>query len=434
MNNRNREFPNLYPRLFPGGKVKTVTFLVTHACNLRCTYCYEHGKGDKRMELETAKKCIDLLFRMDEEGNELVNPSEATALILDFMGGEPLLEVELIDRVVGYFLGEAMRRNHRWAVHYMISISTNGTVDTPAVRQFLAKYKGRVSVGVTIDGDKEAHDACRVDAYGHGSYDRAIALYRAVAPPGERTTKYTIAPGNLRHTATAIQHLIEREGAGVVNCNCVYEKGWERRHGKDLYLQLKEVAEFLVDQGHQAWVSILDWEAGGHLPDTDTQNWCGGAGKMLCFDVDGTILPCARYSAVAIGERRPQYRIGDLECGIGHREDDKGRLAALQAITRQSQSKRECLGCPINAGCGWCTAYNYEETGEPGKRVTYICVMHKARVLAQLYYHAIWHRADSDHPARPLNMPEEWAVDTIGAAEYIRLKQILKEGGMDGKG
>ncbi|NBK77888.1 hypothetical protein D5272_04650, partial [bacterium D16-76] len=100
----------------------------------------------------------------------------------------------------------------------------------------------------------------------------------------------------------------------------------------------------LLESGAGTYVSILDWEAGSPLPETDTQNWCGGDGRMLAFDVDGTVLPCMRYSSIAI-DSQPLYRIGDVEAGIASREDDAARLAALRSITRQSQSRAECLEC-----------------------------------------------------------------------------------------
>jgi sulfatase maturation enzyme AslB (radical SAM superfamily) len=131
------------------------------------------------MDLETAKKCVDLLFAEDARNSELVNKTDANGLIIEFIGGEPFLETDLIDRTMEYFLDRAIELEHRWAARYMINISTNGTLgDDPKVQQFMCKYAGRLSIGVTIDGDKAAHDACRVDCDGCGSYDRAIKMFR----------------------------------------------------------------------------------------------------------------------------------------------------------------------------------------------------------------------------------------------------------------
>lgn len=420
-----RQFQNVFPGLYPGKKLKTVTFIVTHQCNLRCSYCYEGHKGDRRMSLDTAKKCVDLLFAEDARSSPLVNDTDANGLIIEFIGGEPFLEIDLIRDIMAYFLDKAIELDHRWATRYMVNISTNGTLgDDERVRQFMRDYAGRLSVSVTIDGDRDAHDACRRDLAGNGSYDRAIKMFRETAgPDGRRTTKYTIAPGNLNLFASSVRHLVLEEGVYTLNCNCVYEEGWTVEHARELYRQLKEVSDMLAESGSDTFVSILDWEAGNHLPDSETQNWCGGDGRMLAFDVDGTVLPCMRYSSLSI-DNRPCYRIGDAESGIARREDDRERLDALRSITRQSQSERKCLDCPINSGCAWCTAYNYQVTGTPNHRATYICDMHKARVLAQCYHHNRLHLKDPGHKPKEILIPEDWALEIIDRDEWVMLREL----------
>ena len=255
-----RQWQNLYPQLYEGRKVKDVTFIVTHQCNLRCTYCYEGHKSDRRMDLETAKRCVDLLFAEDARGSELVNDVDAHGLILAFIGGEPFLEIELVDQIMSYFLDRAMELDHRWQTQYMVNISTNGTLgDDPRVQRFMRKYAGRLSVSVTIDGAKEAHDACRVDLQGNGSYDRAIQMFRQTGgPEGGRTTKYTIAPGNVHLFAEAVRHLVLEEGVETLNCNCVYEEGWTLEHARELYRQLKQTSDMLRESGTDTYVSILE--------------------------------------------------------------------------------------------------------------------------------------------------------------------------------
>ncbi|MFR7743876.1 MAG: hypothetical protein ACLU3I_11740 [Acutalibacteraceae bacterium] len=84
--------------------------------------------------------------------------------------------------------------------------------------------------------------------------------------------------------------------------------------------------------------------------------------------------------------------IGDLEHGINVLPEHRVRVAEMAAVTRRSQSTDECFACQIASGCSWCSAYNYQCTGTPDKRVTYICPMHKARVLANAYYWNKLHR------------------------------------------
>ena len=102
------------------------------------------------------------------------------------------------------------------------------------------------------------------------------------------------------------------------------------------------------------------------------------------------------------------------------------RVELLEGITRRSQSTDECWNCPIASGCSWCSAYNYQVHGTPDKRATFICVMHKARVLANVYYWNLRRRTDATIDPFPLNVPKEWAVPIIGDAEYETLKTMTE--------
>ena len=78
------------------------------------------------MSLETAKKCVDLLFEEDAKHSSYINEESTHGIILDFIGGEPLLEIKLIDQIVDYFLLKAVELDHRWATQFMISMTSNG--------------------------------------------------------------------------------------------------------------------------------------------------------------------------------------------------------------------------------------------------------------------------------------------------------------------
>jgi radical SAM protein with 4Fe4S-binding SPASM domain len=102
---------------------------------------------------------------------------------------------------------------------------------------------------------------------------------------------------------------------------------------------------------------------------------------MLAADPDGVLYPCLRYMPSSIGDKQPILTCGHVDTGI-----EKNLLKEMQKITRRSQSSDECFYCPIAKGCSWCTAYNYEVHGTINKRATFICPMHKARALANVYF------------------------------------------------
>ena len=80
---------------YPDKKCISITFQVTEACTLACTYCYQHAKTPKVMSIETGKKFIDTIFKELKDTHY--------AIILDFIGGEPLLQPNLISTLVDYW-------------------------------------------------------------------------------------------------------------------------------------------------------------------------------------------------------------------------------------------------------------------------------------------------------------------------------------------
>lgn len=431
-----RDVLEKYQAEHPGQRamaVKSVTIIVTENCNLRCSYCYQHAKNAQHvMGRETARRVVDLLFEEDAKENPYLNPSVAQALVLDFIGGEPLLAVELMDYFMQYFLWKAVTLNHRWAIHYMISISSNGTLmNTEAVRRFLALYKGRVSLGITIDGDKALHDACRRYPDGSPSYDIVAAGVRLGQQKYgvSRVTKLTLAPANVQYLFGAVKNLKESFDFSGVYANCVYEPGWTLDHARVLYAQMKELADWMLEGQvyREFFCTLFNQHTGQPMAPEDDENWCGGTGSMLCFTTEGNITPCLRYTRFNLNDRQPEIRIGNLETGIANAPEHKAVIEALEKIGRRSQSTDQCFHCPIAMGCAWCSAFNYEETGTPNKRVTYICPMHKARVLANVYY---WNKLFRNHglPDRyPMHVPHDWAVEIVGEAEFQALNALAAD-------
>ena len=98
---------------------QSITFIVTEDCNLRCKYCYiTHKASNKRMSFEVAKKFIDYILE------EKIKYQDAVTL--DFIGGEPFLEVDLIDKICDYFKLQTYLKKSPWYWNYRLSVCTNG--------------------------------------------------------------------------------------------------------------------------------------------------------------------------------------------------------------------------------------------------------------------------------------------------------------------
>ncbi len=424
-------YGSMLARLYPDDleiQPLNVTFQVTDDCNLRCSYCYQINKGHHKMPLETAKKFIDLLFDNNETTKMYIDTSTRKAIILDFIGGEPFLEVELIDKIIDYFVAQAILRNHPWQYNYRISISSNGTLYfRPEVQEFIKKHQAVLSLGITVDGHKELHDACRVFPDGKGSYDIAIAAVHHYAEVyhGGMSSKVTLAPANIEHTYEALKHLIE-EGYTSIHCNCVFEKGWTLEHATCLYYELKKIADYILDNNLADTHTISMFAPNGFhpMPIEDNTNWCGGNGQMIAVDYKGDIYPCLRYMESSLGNEVPPIIIGNVKTGIMQDAKCINCIKALQAVDRLSQSTEECINCSIAQGCSWCQAYNYQDSGDFNHRATYICVMHQATALANSYYWNRYYLQNDQDNRMKLWLEDEKALKIIPVEELALLRLL----------
>lgn len=362
------------------GRSKHITFIVTKDCQLACKYCYLVGKNDKeRMSWAIAKKAIDYL--LDNE-----NGIEKPSVVWDFIGGEPFLEIDLIDHICDYLKTEMYRRNHPWFYSYRFSFSTNGiNYDSEKVQQFIQKNKNHLSIGITIDGTEVKHDLNRVyKGTGKGSYQsvvRNIPLWIKQFP--NASTKVTISSADIPYICESVLHLFDL-GIRTVNINCVYENVWN--DGDDVLFenQLKKLSDIIIDNGYyEEYVcSFFSELIGKPIESTiDNNNWCG-AGQMLAVDAAGFFYPCTRFSQFSLREKKA-WIIGNIHDGI-----DQNKLRPFLVLNRTTQSQRECIECEVASGCAWCQGENYDtaETNTIYQRATAICKMHKARVRANNYY------------------------------------------------
>ena len=405
-----------------GIAAKNITFVVTEQCNLACTYCYEAHKTTRRMSKEVAKQAVDFIF--DKERVNGYWGDEAKGVILDFIGGEPLLEIDLMDFIVEYFKFKAFELNHPWATNYMISVSTNGTLYmSKKVQRFLERNPGRVSMTISLDGNKELHDSCRVFHDGRGSYDIVERAVKKNVSRGGIYTKMTVSPQNIEYLIPAIRNLWDLGITGG-HMNFVYEKGWTIDHARLAYKKLKEVADIIIEEERykKFLVNFFDETIG--KPREIDQNYCGGNGEMLAIGVDGKCTPCLRFLKYSL-EKQEEQTIGTVFDRIDDINENRW-LKKLKNITMTSQSPPKCQECPVTTGCGACTAYNYDYTGDPNKKATFSCKMHRARVLANVYYWNKLYRHLGLTKRFPMNMPLHWAMELIDEEEYQMLHELAR--------
>ena len=356
---------------------KSITFIVTKDCQLACKYCYLVGKNpNERMTFETAKKAIDYILH-DE------NCCESENVQFEFIGGEPFIEVDLIDQICDYLKLEMYRMGHKWFDDYVFLFTTNGiNYHSDKVRRYIQKNRNHIEICMTIDGTQRKHDINRVyKDTGKGSYAdvvRNVPLWLKEFPGIH--TKVTISSADIPYIKESVLHLFGLGIQGVL-INCVFEDVWKDGDDKLFEEQLIQLADTIVEKGlyESHSCSFFDEKIGRPLEDDG--NWCG-AGMMLSIDAAGNFYPCTRFAGYSLRNKRPII-IGNVDDGI-----NQDLLRPFLTLKRSIQSPRECMECDVASGCAWCQGENYDsaETETINQRALAICKMHKAQVRANNYY------------------------------------------------
>ena len=406
-----------------------ITFQVTEDCNLACTYCYQHNKSKKRMTFDVAKKALDLIM-VDET---YVKVRDKRGVILDFIGGEPLLEIDLIEQIYQYFIEKCIALNHPWMDCHRISMCSNGVLyQDEKVKRFIEKYRDVLSFTISVDGPKDVHDACRIFHNGQGSFSYAFDAMKSVQKTfGLKNTKATIAPENVHNLSKLVKFFYEENGFDTILLNCTYEGPWDIETAKTFYHELIKISDYCYenDTYEKLYIALFEEDMCQpidlSIPGED-KNWCGGCGQMIAVNPDGNIYPCLRYMESSLGDSIDPVIIGTVSHGIACTEYEVKWIQQMNQVTLTSQSAEECIHCPIAKGCGWCSAHNYEKFGTFNHRDTEICIMHKMRALANIDY---WNRFYEKHHVKNVYenfLPKDEMIRLVGEKETNRLLNIIE--------
>jgi uncharacterized protein len=324
-----------------------ISLIVTEECNLACVYCFEHSKSFREMSFETAKDALDELLSIDT-GYGWVN--------IEFTGGEPLLNFDLIRQVFLYVKSHYMERNRR----ITFNIGTNGTVLTDEMMAWLKRFTC-ISIGLSLDGTKEVHDRNR-----SGSYDaimKHLDFFKSYNVP----VKMTISPYTIEHLAESITHI--QELGFDLEANVVFEDIWGEPQEKArlLHVYAKELEKlvdyydthrdkklpFLIEGGIESL--LVPWE--------EDHKFCGSGQCMVTVDPEGKKYPCHRFAPVACA--RPAEDVDFTFSGV---------------------KPAKCANCKIRRMCHSCLGYNFEKFGDIDHRTVYHCEFVKLQLRAAALY------------------------------------------------
>lgn len=298
---------------------------VTHKCNLDCVYCYQTHDAHSRMSIETARRCLDWIFDNVPSGMENVE--------IGFIGGEPLLEFDLIREAIEYV--RSRPRQHK----YIFYATTNGTLLTSEMKQWCSAHRDIFVLALSLDGAKETHDYNRSN-----SFDRIdLDFFRETYP--NQSVKMTLSEFSLPRLADNVK-FVHKKGfryIGGVNL-CEGDFDWSKpEYIEILKDQLKQLADYYVENDDLPLNQMLD----KHIDlcestRKEVKKWCGIGDGSVFFDVDGTRYPCPFATPMTFDE------------------SDMAQITATNFEDPNEFIDRECFeSCYLYPVCPTCAAANY---------------------------------------------------------------------------
>lgn len=356
----------------PQATLQALCLHVSHDCNMRCRYCFAGGGpfGGERglMRRDTGYRALDLLFR--ESGNR-------PRVEVDFFGGEPLLNFEVVQELVSYGRERAAATGKKIS----FTLTTNGLGLTPAIEAYLVD--NQISVILSLDGRPEVHNHNRRTITGRGTYDLVVPReLRFVTAQGHRDywVRGTYTRQNLDFTKD-ILHMVEL-GFRYLSLEPVVaapEKEYAIRE-EDLprlageYRHLARAYLEAAGRGEPFSFFHFNIDAASGPCLTKRLTGCGAGTSYLAVTPWGDLYPCHQL----VGEKG--YCLGNVREGI--------LRPALREEFRQAYvyNQPACRRCWARFYCsGGCHAANLAACGNLRQPAPVACAIQKMRLEAALY-------------------------------------------------
>lgn len=324
--------------------LKGIELMVCQHCNLSCTYCYAtegEYKHPGRMSEDVGKKAIDFLFAHSKEDS----------ISVSFFGGEPLMNIQLIEKLVQY----ANQLAFLFKKKVMYSVTTNGTLIDDRIAGFLNKNNFYVSL--SIDGTKLGHDSCRIDKVGHGSYVDATKN-TGLLHADSVSLRATSTPKNCNYTEIANALFDLKETVFYIGeaMNC-FTTDEDLKRVEESYSLLIE--DFLIDLScgriKKCKSNFLIYHNLKKIAFFEERSCsCSAFLCTVAIDIEGFIYPCHRF----VGST---YRLGNV-CFDGI------DLLTAKTLFEKDFLRKNRDGCSFcwaqNLCIGGCPYLNREATGK----------------------------------------------------------------------
>ena len=349
------------------GVVKALCMHIAHTCNLNCSYCFaSQGKyhGERAlMSFEVGKRALDFLIE---------NSGTRRNLEVDFFGGEPLMNFDVVKQLVEY--ARSIEKEH--GKNFRFTLTTNGVLIDDDVIEFANREMSNVVL--SLDGRKEIHDRYRVDYAGNGSWDKIVPKFQKLVEA--RGSKNYYMRGTFTHAnpdfLKDIQQMLDLGFTELSMEPVVCAPGEPSElTAEDMPVvmeQYEKLAELMLSRDKEGkpftfYHYMIDLTGGPCI--YKRISGCGSGTEYMAVTPTGELYPCHQF----VGEEK--FRLGDIWNGVTN-TSIQNEFAECNVYSRE-----ECRSCWARLYCsGGCAANAYHSTGSVRGVYKYGCELFKKRM------------------------------------------------------
>ena len=349
------------------GVVKALCLHIAHTCNLNCSYCFAsqgNYHGDRAvMSFEVGKRALDFLIE---------NSGTRKNLEVDFFGGEPLMNFDVVKQLVEYARSIEKEKNK----NFRFTLTTNGVLIDDDVIDFANKEMSNVVL--SLDGRKEIHDRFRVDYAGNGSWEKIVPKFQKLVEA--RGGKNYYMRGTFTHAnPDFLEDIKVMLDLGFTELSmepvvCASGDPSELTEA-DLPIvldQYEKLAELMIERDKEGkpftfYHYMIDLEDGPCI--YKRISGCGSGTEYMAVTPWGDLYPCHQF----VGD--DAFKLGDIWKGVTN-PDVQNCFAECNVYAR-----KECRDCWAKLYCsGGCAANAYHSTGSVKGVYKYGCELFKKRM------------------------------------------------------
>lgn len=349
------------------GVVKALCLHIAHTCNLNCSYCFaSQGKyhGERAlMSFDVGKRALDFLVE---------NSGTRRNLEVDFFGGEPLMNFDVVKQLVQY----ARSIEKEKGKNFRFTLTTNGVLVDDDVIDFANREMSNVVL--SLDGRKEVHDRYRVDYAGNGSWEKIVPKFQKFVEA--RNGKNYYMRGTFTHANPDFLEDIKTMldlGFSELSMEPVVAAADDpaalTEEDKDIVMkQYEELAKLMVERDKNGkpftfYHYMIDLKGGPCI--YKRISGCGSGTEYMAVTPWGDLYPCHQF----VGDER--FRLGDIWKGVQN-TGVQNEFASCNVYARE-----ECRSCWARLYCsGGCAANAYHSTGSVNGVYKYGCELFKKRM------------------------------------------------------